>query len=78
MYGEDPESKITEGTKELFLRTFFLMHDFFAYTLKTKKEMIALPHAFNFMNVLGYQIKYYRGYFLNVDFLVRTLIDNYG
>ena len=40
LYKEDPESKISEGTKEIFLRTFFLMQDFFSYTLKTKRQQI--------------------------------------
>ncbi len=30
------------------------------------------------MNVLGYQIKYYRGYHLNIEFLIRSMIEIFG
>jgi hypothetical protein len=42
------------------------MHDFFRYTLLTKRQQISLASAFNFMNVLGYQIKKFRGCYLDV------------
>ena len=78
LYKQDPVSKVTEGTKELFLRTFFLMHDFFRYTLLTKRQQITVTSAFNFMNVLGYQIKKFRGCYLDVEYLMRTLTEIYG
>jgi hypothetical protein len=77
LYGADPESKITYQTRELFLKTFFLMHDYFAFLLKTKKN-IEVKQAFELMIFFGYQIKYYRGFHLNVEFLIRTMVDKYG
>jgi len=53
------------------------MHDFFKYTLETKRDKIELEMAFNFMNVLGYQIKKFRGNYLDVEFLLRTLVSLY-
>jgi hypothetical protein len=54
------------------------MHDFFRYTLLTKRQQISLASAFNFMNVLGYQIKKFRGNYLDVEYLMRTLTEIYG
>lgn len=78
LYGQDPESKISDQTRETFLKTFFLMHDYFAFLLKTKKKEIELKHAFGIMVFFGYQIKYYRGYFLNVEFFIQTMVECYG
>jgi len=54
------------------------MHDFFEYTLRTKSQQIKLPSAFNFMSVLGYQIKRFRGFYLDVERLIRCLTEIYG
>lgn len=53
------------------------MHDYFAFLIKTKKN-IELKQAFELMIFFGYQIKYYRGFHLNVEFLIRTMVDKYG
>lgn len=78
LYGKDLESKISDQTRELFLKTFFLMHDYFAFLVKTKKKEIELKYAFDLMVFFGYQIKYYKGYFLNVEFFIQTMIECYG
>ena len=54
------------------------MHDFFAFLLRAKKKEIELKHAFGLMIFFGYQIKYYRGFYLNVEFFIRTMIEKYG
>lgn len=78
LYGKDLESKISDQTRELFLKTFFLMHDYFAFLVKTKNKEIELKYAFDLMVFFGYQIKYYKGYFLNVEFFIQTMIECYG
>jgi len=30
------------------------------------------------MDALGYQIKYFRGYFLDVEYLLRIMVEVYG
>ena len=79
LYKEDPTSKISTGTKMLFLQTFLLAHDLFKYTLHILSSTdMKLPEAFNYMNILGFRIKKAMGQYLDIDFMLNALKDYYG
>lgn len=55
LYDQDPSSQVSQGTKELFLRMFFLMHELFEYTLEHHSvQDLPLSSALNFLNILGF------------------------
>jgi hypothetical protein len=53
------------------------MHDFFAFSIRNQ-PCITLHLGFNFMNLIGYHIKSSRGYYLDVEFLLRAYVEAFG
>ncbi|TNV80659.1 hypothetical protein FGO68_gene3198 [Halteria grandinella] len=79
LYDKDPASQVSQGTKELFLRMFFLMHELFEYTLEHHSvQDLPLASAINFLNILGFQVKQARGYYLDVPRLLKKFASKYG
>ena len=61
----------------MFLKTFFLMHDLFTFIMRNNKDM-PIDVALNLMGFLGYQLKYFKGYALDIEHFVRTMMEIYG